>query len=57
MTKDQTISFIEWFKQIILAFENFFHQVQLWFDTDIKTADWFINLTSGTDAAAEEEAE
>jgi len=39
-------NFIEWFKNLILAFEAFFHQVQLWFDTDIKTSKWFQNLLS-----------
>lgn len=54
MTKDQTTNFIDWFKDIILAFENFFHQIQLWFDETISKQEWFKNLTTKTDAAEEE---
>jgi len=47
-------NFIEWFKKILLAFEHFFHQVQVWFDTEIKPAEWFQNLLSTATDAEEE---
>lgn len=54
MTTEQKTTLVEWFRDILKAFENFFHQIQLWFDTDIKTADWYKELTATTAAAAEE---
>jgi hypothetical protein len=56
MNKDQTINLIDWFKEILLAFENFFHAIQAWFEGDIMKQDWFKNLTA-TDAEKESEAE
>lgn len=56
MTAEQNTNFIEWFKQILLAFENFFHQIQSWFEGTIMKQDWFKNLTA-TDAEKETEAE
>ena len=46
MTADQKINFVEWFKELILAFEEFFHQIQTWLDNDIYKAEsgWFQNL-------------
>jgi hypothetical protein len=59
MTVDQTNKFIDWFKNIILAFENFFHQVQLWLDNDIYKAEsgWFQNLLGAAASATETETE
>jgi len=54
MTEKQTTNFIDWFKAIILAFENFFHQIQLWFDDEISQQDWFKNITTKEDAEEEE---
>lgn len=56
MNKDQTIKLIDWFKDLILAFENFFHAIQAWFEGDIMNQDWYKNLTETT-AEAETEAE
>jgi len=53
MTADQKINVIEWLKGILLAFEDFFHQIQAWFEGTIMEQDWFKNLTSGTDADEE----
>jgi len=46
MTADQKVNFVEWFKELILAFEEFFHQIQVWLDNDIYNAEsgWFQNL-------------
>lgn len=33
MTKTQTENFIDWLKDFLLAVEEFFHQIQAWFDT------------------------
>lgn len=46
MTSEQTTNFIEWFRDIILAFESFFHKVQEWLDGDIYNSEsgWFQNL-------------
>ena len=56
MTAEQNKNIIEWFKQILLAFENFFHAIQAWFEGDIMNQDWYKNLTETT-AEAETEAE
>ena len=55
MTTDQKLSLIDWFKELLLAFESFFHQVQLWLDNDIYQSEsgWFQNLIA-TEAADEE---
>lgn len=55
MTADQKINFIEWFKELLLAFEDFFHQIQVWLDNDIYNSEsgWFQNLIA-TEAADEE---
>ena len=57
MDKEQTFNFIDWFTKIILAFETFFHKVQLWLDNDIYNSEsgWFQNLLA--EAEAETEAE
>ena len=46
MKTQQKIDFIEWFKDLVLAFENFFHQIQVWLDNDIYNSEsgWFQNL-------------
>ena len=46
MTAEQTKNFIEWFKELILAFEDFFHQIQEWLDGPIYNSEsgWFQNL-------------
>lgn len=46
MTVTQMTNLIEWFKQLMLDFEEFFHNVQLWLDNDIYKAEsgWFQNL-------------
>ena len=46
MTTDQKISLVEWFKELLLAFESFFHQIQAWLDSDIYNSEsgWFQNL-------------
>ena len=57
MTVDQKINLIDWFRDIILAFENFFHQIQAWFEGTIQKQNWYISLTdalkTGTDAEKE----
>ncbi len=55
MTTKQMTNFIEWFKQLLLDFEEFFHNVQLWLDNDIYNSEsgWFQNLIA-TEAADEE---
>ena len=54
MTTEQKTNFIEWFRDILLAFENFFHQIQAWFEGTIMQQEWFKNVMSA--AAAEEES-
>ncbi len=51
MTAEQTNKFIEWFKELLLAFESFFHQVQTWLDNDIYNSEsgWFQNLIAEED--------
>ncbi len=49
MTAEQTNTFIEWFKDLILAFESFFHQVQEWLDGTIYPSEWFQNLIAEED--------
>ena len=55
MTKDQKINFIEWFKELLLQFEEFFHNIQLWLDNDIYKAEsgWFQNLIAEDETEAE----
>lgn len=53
MTTKQKNNLIDWFRDIILAFENFFHQIQAWFEGTIMEQDWYKNLTA-TDSDAEE---
>ncbi len=56
MSTKQTTNFIDWFKDILLAFENFFHQIQAWFEGTIMNQDWYKNLTSETDAKSGSDA-
>ena len=49
MTTEQKAHFIEWFRDILLAFENFFHHVQEWLDVDIAGSEWFQNLIAEED--------
>ena len=46
MSTDQKVNLVEWFKELLLAFENFFHQIQEWLDGDIYNSEsgWFQNL-------------
>jgi len=53
MKTEQTINFIEWFKQLLLQFENLFHEIQAWFEGTIMKQDWYKNLTA-TPSDAEE---
>lgn len=61
MTTEQKFYLVDWFAAILKAFENFFHQLQLWLDGDIKngtipdsdeTHPWLDNLMA-TDTGAE----
>ena len=46
MKLEQELNLVEWFKELILAFEKFFHKVQTWLDNDIYNSEsgWFQNL-------------
>ena len=50
MTTTQSTNFINWFTDILLKLEDFFHQVQAWFEGTIMQQDWYKNLMSETDA-------
>ncbi|MBQ6066024.1 MAG: hypothetical protein IJK89_04305 [Clostridia bacterium] len=49
MTLDQETKFVAWFKDLILAFEQFFHKVQAWLDGTIYPSEWFQNLIAEED--------
>lgn len=40
MTTEQKFNLVDWFAAILKAFENFFHQIQLWLDGDIKNGNY-----------------
>ena len=56
MKLEQELKFVEWFKDLILAFETFFHNVQLWLDGTIYPSKWFQNLIA-EEETGESEAE
>jgi hypothetical protein len=57
MDLDQKKNFIDWMTEIILAFEEFFHRIQAWFEGTIMQQDWFKNLmATATDAASKSDA-
>jgi hypothetical protein len=57
MTTEQKLNLVEWFKELLLAFESFFHQVQSWLDGDIYNSEsgWFQNLIAEDESETEAE--
>ena len=55
MKTEQMTNFIDWFRDILLAFENFFHQVQSWLDGTIYPSEWFQNLIAEDESETEAE--
>ena len=53
MTTEQSTNFINWFRDILLKLEDFFHQIQAWFEGTIMEQDWYKNLMTETDAKTE----
>ena len=46
MTTEQSTNFINLFRDILLKLEDFFHQIQAWFEGTIMEQDWFKELTA-----------
>ena len=46
MTTEQSTNFINWFRDILLKLEDFFHQIQAWFEGTSMEQDWFKELTA-----------
>ena len=46
MTTEQSTNFINWFRDILLKLEDFFHHIQAWLEGTIMEQDWFKELTA-----------
>lgn len=55
MEIDALKNFIDWFKQLLLDFEAFFHDVQGWFEGEVMGTEWFKNVINS--AATKTDAE